>query len=89
MNPAAAELLKRIEWHPAEELYDTHEDPYELNNLVGQPEHAGANVQLHLPASNRRDLPGKVYPEPGEAGDGNGGRGDDHAGFQHLRLARL
>jgi uncharacterized sulfatase len=34
----AAKLLDVIEHHPAEELYDTRSDPYELTNLAGKPE---------------------------------------------------
>jgi len=34
-DAAAAKLLKQIEWHPSEELYDTQSDPNELNNLAG------------------------------------------------------
>src|SRR5262249_18521795 len=36
-DPATAKLLGVMEHHPAEELYDTHNDPYELNNLAGRP----------------------------------------------------
>jgi uncharacterized sulfatase len=37
-DPAAAKLIDTIEHHPAEELYDTQADPYELTNLAGRPE---------------------------------------------------
>jgi len=37
-DPDAARLLALIERHPAEELYDCQQDPYELHNLVGQPQ---------------------------------------------------
>jgi N-sulfoglucosamine sulfohydrolase len=33
-DPAAAQLVNLIVHHPAEELYDTHTDHYELTNLV-------------------------------------------------------
>jgi arylsulfatase A-like enzyme len=36
-DPAAARLVEVIEHHPAEELYDTQADPYELHNLAGKP----------------------------------------------------
>jgi arylsulfatase A-like enzyme len=37
-DPAAARLIETIERHPAEELYDTQTDQYELTNLAGKPE---------------------------------------------------
>lgn len=35
---AAASLIHLLEHHPAEELYDTQTDPYELTNLAGKAE---------------------------------------------------
>ncbi len=35
---AAARLLEVIQHHPAQELYDTQSDPYELDNLAEKPE---------------------------------------------------
>ena len=37
-DPEAARLVNLIERHPAEELYDTWNDPSELNNLSTKPE---------------------------------------------------
>jgi uncharacterized sulfatase len=37
-NAAAAHLVNLIVHHPAEELYDTRTDPYELTNLAGRVE---------------------------------------------------
>lgn len=37
-DPAAARLVRLIEQHPAEELYDTCADPCELENLAARPE---------------------------------------------------
>ena len=39
-DPATARLVETLEHHPRWELYDTKTDPYELNNLIEQPEHA-------------------------------------------------
>lgn len=39
-DAAAAHLVDLIVHHPAEELYDTRTDPYELTNLVAQPDMA-------------------------------------------------
>jgi uncharacterized sulfatase len=39
-DPATATLIDRIEQHPAEELYDTITDPYEMTNLAADPAQA-------------------------------------------------
>jgi arylsulfatase A-like enzyme len=36
-DPAAKKLVGRVVTHPPIELYDTLKDPYELNNLAGDP----------------------------------------------------
>lgn len=45
-NPATYALVKRYTRRPAEELYLTAEDPYELVNLAGDPAHAAARDRL-------------------------------------------
>lgn len=39
-DPKAAAILKRYHQRPAEELYDTEQDPHETNNLAADPHHA-------------------------------------------------
>ena len=40
------ELVRRYMRRPAEQLYDTAGDPYELNNLAGDPDHAAIQARL-------------------------------------------
>src|SRR5207249_4829276 len=49
-DPAAARLIELTERHPAEELYDTGADPYELKNLAAQPKQGSllANLRAQL-----------------------------------------
>jgi len=56
-DAAAAKLVRLIEDHPREELYDTLNDPYELNNLADRP--AAKPVLLRLRgqlAKKRKEL---------------------------------
>jgi N-sulfoglucosamine sulfohydrolase len=45
-DAASAKLLKQIEWHPPEELYDTDSDPNELNNLADDAQQADKLKEL-------------------------------------------
>lgn len=45
-NKKAYELVKRYLHRPAEQLYDTQEDPYELNNLAENPDYADIKAEL-------------------------------------------
>lgn len=49
-----------------------------------EPEHGGADVQLHVP--HGPELHGPVHTEPGDVGDGDVEHGDDDAGGDLLRL---
>ena len=45
-NPRTYQLVKRYTYRPAEELYDTGADPYELNNLASDPQFAEVKTRL-------------------------------------------
>lgn len=45
-NEATYKLVKRYMSRPAEELYHTAEDAYEMNNLADQPQHAAIKAKL-------------------------------------------
>jgi len=45
-NRATYELVRRYTQRPAEELYDTAEDPHQLTNLAAAPEHAARKKEL-------------------------------------------
>lgn len=45
-NPATYRLVKRFMHRPAEELYHTAADPYEMSNLADDPPHAAVKARL-------------------------------------------
>ena len=45
-DPAAKRIVDSYLHRPAVELYDLHDDPREMHNLAGNPEHAGALREL-------------------------------------------
>jgi uncharacterized sulfatase len=45
-NAHAADVTRRYEHRPAEELYDVAADPYELKNLAADPAHTGTLAKL-------------------------------------------
>lgn len=45
-NPHTYDLVKRYLHRPPEQLYNTAEDPYEMTNLVQDPEYAAIKIQL-------------------------------------------
>jgi uncharacterized sulfatase len=45
-DAACAKLIETLERHPAEELYDTEKDPWELNNLAERPDMAATLARL-------------------------------------------
>lgn len=47
-DAATAQLVSKMEHHPAEELYDTQADPYEFNNLIDRPDLKPIRDQLRL-----------------------------------------
>ncbi len=73
-DAATAKFIEILERHPAEELYDTQADPYELNNLAGKPEHVarlGAmRAQLAAWMKEQGDEGDPAGPEPLKAQSG-------------------
>lgn len=45
-DPDAADKVRRYQHRPAEELYDIKKDPYEWNNLAGDPKYANVKADL-------------------------------------------
>ncbi len=46
-DPAIAKKIKKIQYRPAEELYDLQNDPFELNNLAENSEYASVKKTLN------------------------------------------
>ncbi len=61
-DPATAHLVNLIVHHPAEELYDTKTDPYELTNLVSQPEMQPVLERLRTQLTQWRKQVGEDTP---------------------------
>lgn len=51
-DPGAAARVRAEQFRPSEELYDLHEDPDELNNLAGDPQHKGLMATLRNKLNN-------------------------------------
>ena len=64
-NPHTYSLVKRYTRRPAEELYHTSEDPYEMTNLADSPEHA--QIKSTLSAELERWM--KSQGDPGALQD--------------------
>lgn len=45
-NSKALKLIQRYQLRPSDELYDLENDPYEMNNLAGQPDTAAIESKL-------------------------------------------
>ena len=64
-NPRAYDLVERYLRRPAEELYDTEQDPYEMKNLADDAQ--AAQVRATLSAALDRWM--KEQDDPGAAVD--------------------
>lgn len=66
-DPKAAAILKRYHQRPAEELYDTEQDPHEANNLAADPHHvktlAALRAKLKAWMQSQNDT-GEVQGQP-------------------------
>ena len=65
-KPKIYELVKRYQHRPAEQLYHTANEPYEMNNLMGSPMHAEIQKKL----STELDKWMKEQKDPGAPLDG-------------------
>ena len=64
-NPHTYQVVKRYMRRPAEELYHTAKDPYEMTNLAGDPKHAAIKARF----SAELDRWMKEQDDPGAAQD--------------------
>ncbi|NQU23894.1 MAG: heparan N-sulfatase, partial [Candidatus Nealsonbacteria bacterium] len=64
-NPHTYQLVKRYTRRPAEQLYHTADDPYELSNLAADAQHAQLKAQLQA----ELDRWMKAQGDPGIAQD--------------------
>ncbi|NQU23954.1 MAG: sulfatase-like hydrolase/transferase, partial [Candidatus Nealsonbacteria bacterium] len=64
-NPHTYQLVKRYTRRPAEQLYHTADDPYELSNVADAPQHAELKTQLRA----ELDRWMKAQGDPGMAQD--------------------
>jgi len=62
-DPQAARLVQLIERHPAEELYDTRNDPYELNNLAATAEMKSTVEHLRAQLKDWLVTQGESFPD--------------------------
>ena len=66
-NKHTYDLVKRYMHRPAEELYDTENDPYEMNNLINNP----AQAKIKQALSDELDTWLKEQKDPGVPQDTN------------------
>ena len=64
-NPSIYKVVRRYMRRPAEQLYHTAQDPYEMRNLAGNPEFSGIQKKL----SSELDRWMKEQGDPGAAQD--------------------
>lgn len=51
-DPHVNDLLRRIRYYPEIQLFDLHEDPWELHDLANKPEHQSKINELKMAISN-------------------------------------